>query len=74
MGEAIGVGSPRRLFKKLLRRQGRVGVFYLIPTCCFDLRVAPEKSLRRFLHVGACCRVGSRGHPATVLHTCGGSA
>lgn len=47
VGEAIRIGSPRRLFKKLLRRQNRVGVFYLAETCCFNLRVAPEKSLRK---------------------------
>ena len=42
--DSIRVGSQRRLFKKIVRRQVRVGVFYL----CYDLRVAlPGKSLRR---------------------------
>ena len=43
LGEAIPVGSSCRLFKNILRRQVRVGVFYLTQACPYDLRVAPEK-------------------------------
>ena len=37
------VRSPLRLFKQILRRPRRLGIFFL----CAKLRVAPEKSLRR---------------------------
>ena len=33
VGGAIHIGSPRRLFKKVPRRQVRVGVFYLTQAC-----------------------------------------
>ena len=58
------VGSPRSLFKTILRRQIRVACFAL-----HKLHSGTRQKSAYALGVGACCGVGSGRHPPIVLHT-----